>query len=166
MILMNRVLEKRADEKYAPAPENLLFSVNACHHLHENRRYPIVSQRKIFPFLIVVLLAVAEAAVIPGAHGGGRFTGINHERAMTFCRGSQCIFHPLAVFSAASIACSQVFKRSGTVVHATEKQNVRCFSDDGLHIIAHAAVVEFHPLIAIIWPAVRVVVAFMCTAIE
>jgi hypothetical protein len=71
MILMSRALEKRAHEKYAPAPENLLFSMNTCHHLHEKRRYPIVSQRKIFPFPIVVLHAVAEATVIPGAQGGG-----------------------------------------------------------------------------------------------
>ncbi len=129
--------------------------------LHLDRRQV---QTPVQPALHILQSLLEQPVFLPGLvcrdppslNGGGvKPTALSHPLA---------IFS--AIFSAASIACSQVFKRSGTVVDATEKQNVRCFGDDGLHIIMHAAVVEFHPLVAIIRPAVCGVVAFVGTAIE
>ena len=75
------------------------------------------------------------------------------------------LLKPRAAFLAARITQHEVLKRPGSVGDSAEKQYVRILGDDRVWIdtLMNAAVVELNPIIAIIGPAVRVVVAAMGT---
>jgi hypothetical protein len=71
------------------------------------------------------------------------------------------LLKPRAAFLAARITQHEVLKRPGSVGNSAEKQNVRILGNNRVWIDAliNKAVVEPDPILAIIGPAVSVVVA-------
>ena len=62
---------------------------------------------------------------------------------------------------AALVARHEVRERARGFINPAKKQNVGGPGDDrvGIKIGMHTAVVEFHPLLAVVWAAVRVIMA-------
>jgi hypothetical protein len=67
--------------------------------------------------------------------------------------------NPSAVLSAAIVARPEALEGARSVRDAAKKQNIRILGDDVGGIRVHAAVVELHPLLAVVRSAVSVVVA-------
>ncbi len=61
--------------------------------------------------------------------------------------------------SAAIILCFQVLQIAGATRNAAEKQNVRLFGNNGIGNRSDSPVIELKPMLAVVWSAVRGIMA-------